>query len=113
MYSRTATTGMRRNGLLPIKIAVLALIAVVVALTAITNFTDVFGRFTQQSGGQLDASERQNIRNNCMAQRFQACEGLSSGSTDWAQSASYEGKTCEAWHEDNQIFGENSEIPPC
>lgn len=100
---------------LPLNYVVIGLIGITVAFILILNFTGNVQTVDKIIGGMFGSSERDIARSQCMSQKQQLCgtDEYQSGDTDWARAATYDGKSCFEWHQQEQIFGGDSDIPAC
>lgn len=105
---------MKRRGVsLSMGYAIAGLILITLAAVVVAYITGFFGNVKQTTGNQLSAQSKQLVRNNCLSQKVQKCGSLPAGSDAWADSATYRGTSCRAWHKKHDIFGGGSGVPTC
>lgn len=107
---------MPRHGIsLPMNYVVIGLIVLVTAATVLLYFTGTIGTVSGIFESDLNSSAKGVARNQCLSQKPRICSQGDVTGTDWADQATYKGKACSTWQEQQHIFGAGGEedIPTC
>ncbi len=104
---------MSRRGIsLSMSYVVIGLILVTVAVFVIASVRGGIDLLEGVTEGQISESEKDLIRNQCLAGKSTECEKDDVTGTQWAENVHYDGQPCSEWHSQNNIF-EGGGIPAC
>lgn len=90
---------------------VVALIVLIAAVTIVFNFNATVSTIQDILGTQTDANKVQLAENHCLTEKADVCsqQGLSQGSTDWADDVHYGEQSCAEWISQGAFGGETPE----
>lgn len=105
---------MRKGLSFTLTIVVIAVVLLISGFTLVSLGQVSFSQFGSLFGSQSEEYNADLLRQQCLSEKTRLCDSGAEG-TDWAEQALADGRTCQEWAQEENIFGAGGEesIPAC